>query len=231
MERQRFDAHARPGPAVRTYNVMLAENRSRRRRPHRSGLRGPVSCPYADAFRSLRVAGARRGQGPLPGDACSRRRSIAAALYALYAFNLEVARTRELVREPMPGEIRLQWWARGVLGGMGRGDIDAHRVAAASRNLVVRYRSAAEGADHADRCPLFRSLRRADGECGYLERYARETSPVLIELAARISARRPRSGDRRGSRNMPGIAYGRFRGFSGAADACVARAALSAGRS
>jgi DNA-binding GntR family transcriptional regulator len=32
------------------------------------------------------------------------------ALYALYAFNLEMARVRELAREPMPGELRLQWW-------------------------------------------------------------------------------------------------------------------------
>lgn len=31
-------------------------------------------------------------------------------LMALYAFNLEVARTRERVSEPMLGQIRLQWW-------------------------------------------------------------------------------------------------------------------------
>lgn len=31
-------------------------------------------------------------------------------LLALYAFNLEVARTRESVREAMLGQIRLQWW-------------------------------------------------------------------------------------------------------------------------
>lgn len=31
-------------------------------------------------------------------------------LLALYAFNLEVAKTREVVREPMLGQIRLQWW-------------------------------------------------------------------------------------------------------------------------
>src|SRR3954465_11100240 len=61
------------------------------------------------------------------------------ALYALYAFNLEVARTRELAREPMPGEIRLQWW-RDVLGGAGPGDVAAHPVAAALRETVVRYR-------------------------------------------------------------------------------------------
>lgn len=35
-------------------------------------------------------------------------------LIALYAFNLEVARTREAVSEPMLGEIRLQWWREAV---------------------------------------------------------------------------------------------------------------------
>jgi phytoene synthase len=33
-----------------------------------------------------------------------------AALVALYAFNYEIARIRESVREPMLGLIRLQWW-------------------------------------------------------------------------------------------------------------------------
>ena len=35
-------------------------------------------------------------------------------LMALLAFNLEIARTRELVREPALGEIRLQWWREGL---------------------------------------------------------------------------------------------------------------------
>ena len=80
--------------------------------------------------RAIKIASWRR---------CSRRQKYRRALYALYAFNLEVARTRELAREPMPGEIRLQWW-RDVLGGAGRGEIDAHPVAAALRDVVVRYR-------------------------------------------------------------------------------------------
>jgi len=37
-------------------------------------------------------------------------------LFALYAFNLEIAGVRDRVREPMAGEIRLQWW-RDVLTG------------------------------------------------------------------------------------------------------------------
>jgi len=32
------------------------------------------------------------------------------ALFALYAFNYEVARVREAVTQPMLGQIRLQWW-------------------------------------------------------------------------------------------------------------------------
>jgi len=32
------------------------------------------------------------------------------ALFALYAFNLEIAKTREVVTEPVLGQIRLQWW-------------------------------------------------------------------------------------------------------------------------
>ena len=35
-------------------------------------------------------------------------------LFALYAFNHEIARLGEAVREPMIGEIRLQWWREAV---------------------------------------------------------------------------------------------------------------------
>ena len=42
------------------------------------------------------------------------------ALFSLYAFDIEISRIRDLAREPMPGEIRLQWW-REVLEGAARG--------------------------------------------------------------------------------------------------------------
>ena len=35
-------------------------------------------------------------------------------LFALYAFNLEVAKTAEVVSEPMLGQIRLQWWREAI---------------------------------------------------------------------------------------------------------------------
>ncbi len=61
------------------------------------------------------------------------------ALWSLYAFNGEIARVRDLAREPMPGEIRLQWW-REVLAGERDGEAAAHPVAAALRETLARYR-------------------------------------------------------------------------------------------
>ena len=60
------------------------------------------------------------------------------ALYALYAFNVEIARVRDLAREPMPGEIRLQWW-REALAGERAGEAAAHPVAAALRETLARH--------------------------------------------------------------------------------------------
>jgi phytoene synthase len=59
-------------------------------------------------------------------------------LHALYAFNLEVARVRELAREPMAGEIRLQWW-REVIAGTRPGEAAANPVAAALLETIARY--------------------------------------------------------------------------------------------
>jgi phytoene synthase len=48
-------------------------------------------------------------------------------LFALYAFNQEVAKTAEVVSEPMIGQIRLQWW-RESLDGIYEGRPRQHEV-------------------------------------------------------------------------------------------------------
>lgn len=48
-------------------------------------------------------------------------------LFALYAFNYEVAKTAEVVSEPMIGQIRLQWW-RESLEGIYAGNPRRHEV-------------------------------------------------------------------------------------------------------
>lgn len=56
-------------------------------------------------------------------------------LFALYAFALEVAKTRESVSEPLLGEIRLQWW-RETVDGFAEGDVRRHPVAEALYQTV-----------------------------------------------------------------------------------------------
>lgn len=49
------------------------------------------------------------------------------SLFALYAFNLEIARVREAVREPLAGRVRLQWW-RDAIAGAVAGQPHRHEV-------------------------------------------------------------------------------------------------------
>jgi phytoene synthase len=127
------------------------------------------------------------------------------ALYALYAFNLEVARTRELAREPMPGEIRLQWW-RDALGGIGRGDVGAHPVAAALRDVTVRYRLPPEILVGLIDARTFDLYDEPMPDVAALERYAADTSSAIVALAARIlsDGRDPGMGSLAGH---AGVAY------------------------
>ena len=60
---------------------------------------------------------------------CSCRPTQRRALLALYAFNVEISRVREQVSQPLPGEIRLQWWTD-MLAGAGHGGVEGNPVAA-----------------------------------------------------------------------------------------------------
>ncbi|WP_417448884.1 phytoene/squalene synthase family protein [Kordiimonas sp.] len=57
-------------------------------------------------------------------------------LWALFAFNQEVAKTRENVSEPMIGEIRLQWW-REALEGISNGKPREHPVVQALSGVTA----------------------------------------------------------------------------------------------
>lgn len=50
------------------------------------------------------------------------------ALFALCAFNLEIAKTREVVSEPMLGQMRLQWWRDAVDAVYTGGPVPVHAV-------------------------------------------------------------------------------------------------------
>ena len=107
------------------------------------------------------------------------------ALHALYAFNLEIAKVRETAREPMPGEIRLQWW-RDVLGGAGRGDVSAHPVASSLRETIVRYRLPPRMLEDLIDAREFDLYDDPMASLADLQLYAVRTSSSLISMAARI---------------------------------------------
>lgn len=60
------------------------------------------------------------------------------ALTALYAFNQEIAKTRERISEPMAGEIRLEWW-RETIAGLYAGKVRKHPVAEALSDAIESY--------------------------------------------------------------------------------------------
>jgi 15-cis-phytoene synthase len=108
------------------------------------------------------------------------------ALLALYAFNVEISRVREQVSQPLPGEMRLQWWTD-MLAGTGHGGIEGNPVAA-ELLLAIRYR----------RLPVERLSRLIDEHqfdlyndpmptMAALEGYINDTSSALFSLAAGIA--------------------------------------------
>src|SRR4030095_16474995 len=80
-----------------------------------------------------------------------------ADLMALYAFNLEVAKTRELVREPMMGLMRQQWW-RDCLAKIYAGNERRHQVVQPLAAAIRRHRL--------DRAPFDRLLDAREHDLG-----------------------------------------------------------------
>lgn len=106
-------------------------------------------------------------------------------LFALVAFNTEIARIRDLVSEPMLGEVRLQWWRDAIEGGAS-GDASGSPVANALADTIRR-------------CELPRALLRESVDARafdlysdpmatlpQLETYLDSTSGSLVRLAAEI---------------------------------------------
>jgi phytoene synthase len=106
-------------------------------------------------------------------------------LYALYAFNVEVGRVREAAREPMPGEIRLQWW-REVIAGERSGEANANPVAAALGDAIARYALPPSDLIDLIEARRFDLYDEPMATVADLEDYARRTSSAVIELAAHI---------------------------------------------
>jgi 15-cis-phytoene synthase len=107
------------------------------------------------------------------------------ALFALYAFNVEITRVREAAREPLAGEIRLQWWSD-VLGGAGRGEVAAYPEAAALLESMARYHLPAGRFEALIAARRFDLYDEPMATLADLEAYADGASSGLITLAAQV---------------------------------------------
>ena len=107
------------------------------------------------------------------------------ALAALYAFYAEIARVRDLVREALPGEIRLQWW-RDLLEGTADGDALANPLAAALLACVKEYRLPVAVLTDMIEARIFDVYNDPMESRSALEGYAGETASALIQLASLI---------------------------------------------
>jgi NADH dehydrogenase [ubiquinone] 1 alpha subcomplex assembly factor 6 len=127
-------------------------------------------------------------------------------LLALYAFNLEVARTREMVREPMMGMIRLQWW-RESIDGIYAGTVRHHAVVQPLAAAVDRHDLSRA---HFDRLLGAREADMEDAPPATLSAlldYTEGTSSSLVLLALELlSGHREADGE---GREEPARAAGR----------------------
>jgi 15-cis-phytoene synthase len=107
------------------------------------------------------------------------------ALYALYAFNAEVAHVRGRAREAAAGEIRLQWW-REVLQGERHDEAMASPVAASLLKAIEIHRLPLDTILtllEARRFDLYDEPMRTVAE---LEDYSLKTTSAVIVMAAQI---------------------------------------------
>lgn len=108
------------------------------------------------------------------------------AALAIYAFNVEIARVRETVREPLMGHVRLQWW-RETIDGRRDPELRKHPVADALRGLVLERGLSPDQFE-----PLLAARERdleddPPASLAGLVDYARATSSTLLHLILRAA--------------------------------------------
>ena len=110
------------------------------------------------------------------------------ALLAVYAFNVEISRVREQVSQPLPGEMRMQWWTD-LLDGAGHGGAEGNPVAAELLIVVRDFRLPVEPLSRLIDEHQFDLYSDPMPSMAALEGYVTDTSSALFTLAARIAAR------------------------------------------
>ncbi len=117
------------------------------------------------------------------------------ALLALYAFNAEIVRVREQITQPLPGEIRLQWWID-MVAGAGHGGVEGNPVAAELLLAIRNHNLPVELLSRLIEAHQFDLYNDPMPDKAALEQYLGDTSCALFSLAARITGHEPDATDR-----------------------------------
>ena len=106
-------------------------------------------------------------------------------LYALHAFSGEVARIRDAVSDPLPGEVRMRWWADMLAGARGS-EGEGHPIAACLLDTIERFDLPREPLERLIEARIFDLYDDPMPDLSALDVYCEETAAPLIELGCRI---------------------------------------------
>lgn len=120
-----------------------------------------------------------------------------AALFVLYAFNLEISKTRETVSEPMLGRIRLQWW-REAMEGIYQRTPRNHEVVLALAFVIGNSSLSRQHFEDMIDGREFDLEDREPEDIPELVSYAQQTSGALLQLTAEVLTADKAAADRIG---------------------------------
>ncbi|WP_181763344.1 phytoene/squalene synthase family protein [Mesorhizobium sp. B2-4-15] len=106
------------------------------------------------------------------------------ALVSLYAFNAEIAGIRDRIHEPLPGEVRLQWWRDVIAAGAEAGA--GHPVAEALNATIAAFNLPKLAFENMLEARIFDLYDDPMPSRTDLEGYCGETAAALIQLAAMV---------------------------------------------
>jgi phytoene synthase len=107
-------------------------------------------------------------------------------LLALYAFNIEISRVYAQVSQPLPGEMRLQWWTD-TLEGIGHGGVEGNPVATELMLAVRTWDLPVERLSRLIDEHQFDLYNDPMPTMAALESYITDTSGALFSLGAAIA--------------------------------------------
>jgi len=108
------------------------------------------------------------------------------ALCALYAFNYEIAKTREVVTETQLGLIRLQWWRDALAGVYERDSVPEHQTLQPLAAAIKVYDLPREAFDNLIYAREFDLEDRLPATRDGMVKYAEYTSAPLLDLSLKV---------------------------------------------